>query len=161
MTILALDQASRTSGYSIFCDDQLIDSGTFTFSSEDMAKRLMGIREAVAELIDKYCVEKIVLEDIQLQKNVGSNVATYKALAEVIGVITELAAEKKLPYELIYSSSWKSGLNIQGRTRPEQKKSAQNYVLTTYGKKVSQDESDAICIGSYYTQNNKPVFTWD
>ena len=31
MTILALDQASRTSGYAVFCDDQLIDSGKFTF----------------------------------------------------------------------------------------------------------------------------------
>lgn len=64
MTILALDQASRTSGYSVFCDDKLIDSGIFTFTSDDMAKRLVGIRNKVNELIDKYCIEKLILEDI-------------------------------------------------------------------------------------------------
>lgn len=161
MTILALDQASRTSGYSVFCDGKLIDSGTFTFTSDDMAKRLMGIRNKVNELIDKYCIEKLVLEDIQLQNNVGSNVATYKVLAEVIGVITELAAEKKLPYELVYSSTWKSELKIKGRTRPEQKRNAQVYVFENFGANVSQDESDAICIGACYTQKNKSAFSWD
>lgn len=158
MTFLALDQASRTSGYSIFCEDQLIDSGTFTFTSSDMAKRLVKIREKVDELIDEFCVEKIILEDIQLQSNVNSNVTTYKALAEVIGVITELAAEKGLPYELVYASAWKSELKIKGRTRPEQKKNAQAYVLQNFNKKVSQDESDAICIGSYYIEKNKSAF---
>lgn len=161
MTILALDQASRTSGYSVFCDDKLIDSGTFTFTSDDMAKRLVGIRNKVSELIDKYCIEKLILEDIQLQNNVGSNVTTYKALAEVIGVLTELAAERKLPYELVYSSTWKSELKIKGRTRPEQKRNAQVYVFENFGVNVSQDESDAICIGSYYTQKNKSAFSWD
>jgi Holliday junction resolvasome RuvABC endonuclease subunit len=64
MTILALDQASRTSGYSVFCDGRLIDSGTFTFTSDDMAKRLMAIRKKVEELINEYCIEKLILEDI-------------------------------------------------------------------------------------------------
>ena len=161
MTILALDQASRTSGYSVFCDDQLIDSGTFTFTSDDMAKRLMAIRKKVEELINEYCIEKLILEDIQLQNNVASNVVTYKALAEVIGVIIELAAEKKLSYELVHSSSWKSELGIKGRTRPDQKRNAQVYVFETYGRNVSQDESDAICIGSYYINKNKSALNWD
>ena len=161
MTILALDQASRTSGYAIFCDDQLIDSGTFTFSQTDMAERLNGIRHSVKKLINAYNIEKIILEDIQLQSSVANNVTTYKALAQVIGVIIELAAELHLPYELVHSSSWKSSLNIKGRTRPEQKKNAQLYVLETYNKKVSQDESDAICIGSHYTKKNKSAFSWD
>lgn len=84
-----------------------------------MAKRLKKIKENVIELIDKFCVEKILLEDIQLQNTVQNNVATYKALAEVIGVLTELAAERNLPYELIYASSWKSALGIKGRNRTE------------------------------------------
>jgi hypothetical protein len=42
----------------------------------------------------------------------------------VIGVITELIAEKKLPYELVYSSTWKSELKIKGRSREEQKRNA-------------------------------------
>lgn len=161
MTILALDQASRTSGYAVFCDDQLIDSGKFTFEDTDIAKRLMKIRNKVEELINEFCIEKIILEDIQCQGNVVNNLETFKILAEVIGVLTELAAEKNLPYELVYSTVWKSTLQIKGRTRPEQKKNAQQYVLNTYGKKVTQDESDAICIGSHYIKKNKSTFNWD
>ena len=161
MTILALDQASRTSGYAVFCDDQLIDSGKFTFEDADIARRLMKIRNKVEELINEFCIEKIILEDIQCQGNVVNNLETFKILAEVIGVLTELAAEKKLPYELVYSTVWKSTLQIKGRTRPEQKKNAQQYVLNTYGKKVTQDESDAICIGAHYTKKNMSAFSWD
>lgn len=161
MTILALDQASRTSGYAVFCDDQLIDSGKFTFEDADIARRLMKIRNKVEELINEFCIEKIILEDIQCQGNVVNNLETFKILAEVIGVLTELAAEKNLPYELVYSTVWKSTLQIKGRTRPEQKKNAQQYVLDTYGKKVTQDESDAICIGAHYTKKNMSAFSWD
>ena len=161
MTILALDQASRTSGYAVFCDDQLIDSGKFTFEDADIAKRLMKIRNKVEELINEFCIEKIILEDIQCQGNVVNNLETFKILAEVIGVLTELAAEKNLPYALVYSTVWKSTLQIKGRTRPEQKKNAQKYVLNTYGKKVTQDESDAICIGAHYTKKNMSAFSWD
>lgn len=84
-----------------------------------MAERLNGIRHSVKKLINAYNIEKIILEDIQLQSSVANNVTTYKALAQVIGVIIELAAELHLPYELVHSSSWKSSLNIKGRTRPE------------------------------------------
>lgn len=63
-------------------------------------------------------------------------------------------------YEIVPSVRWKSQLNIKGKKRAEQKKNAQAYVLEHYGKKVTQDESDAICIGAYFV--NKDVgFNWD
>lgn len=156
MKILALDQASRTSGFSVFNGNELVTSGKFTFEDSDMGLRLKKIRQKVESLIDEHSPSILVLEDIQLQKAVGNNVVTYKVLAQVIGVLTELAAEKGIRYELVHSSTWKSHLGIGGRTRPEQKKNAQLYVEKTYGLKVSQDQSDAICIGSYY-MNNKPA----
>jgi Holliday junction resolvasome RuvABC endonuclease subunit len=42
----------------------LIDSGTFTFTSTDMAKRLVSIRNKVEELINEFHIEKVILEDI-------------------------------------------------------------------------------------------------
>lgn len=158
MTILALDQSSITSGYSIFCDNQLIESGTFTFNSTILSKRLLKIREQIKQLINLYCIEYVILEDIQLETKVPNNVKTYKALAEVIGVITELLEELKIKYELVAPSSWRSQLNIKGNKRNEQKKNAQNYVLKVYKKDVSEDESDAICIGAYYINKNMSAF---
>lgn len=156
MKILALDQASRTSGFSVFEDSRLVTSGKFTFEDPDLGLRLNKIRQKVEKLIDEYSPSVLILEDIQLQKAVGNNVVTYKVLAQVIGVLTELAIEKGIKYELVHSSTWKSYLGISGRTRPEQKKNAQTYVEKTYNLKISQDQSDAICIGAYYT-NNKPA----
>ena len=138
MTILALDQSSITSGYSIFCDNQLIESGTFTFNSTILSKRLLKIRDQIKQLINSYCIEYVILEDIQLETKVPNNVKTYKALAEVIGVITELLEELKIKYELVAPSSWRSQLNIKGNKRNEQKKNAQNYVLKVYKKECTK-----------------------
>ena len=66
MIILALDQSSQISGYSVFDGNKLIASGTFTASSNDVGKRFEYIRNKVNELIDKYKIEEIKLEDIQL-----------------------------------------------------------------------------------------------
>lgn len=157
MNILALDQASRTSGYAIFHEDQLIASGTFTFDDDDFPTRLVKIRNKVISLVHEYCINKILLEDIQLQGQTN-NVETYRKLAEVRGVLSELACEMKIPHEIIHSQTWKSTLAIKGRDRTTQKRNAQVFVLTTYGKKVSQDESDAICIGTHYIKSNKSAF---
>ena len=73
---------------------------------------------------------------------------TYKNLAMVFGVILEYLEEENISYEIVPSSTWKSKLGIKGRTRPEQKKAAQQYVLDTYKVKASQDTCDAICIGA-------------
>ena len=70
------------------------------------------------------------------------------------GIIDELLTEKKIPHIAVLASSWKSTLSIKGKTRPEQKRNAQAYVEKTYGVKATQDESDAICIGSHYTKKN-------
>jgi hypothetical protein len=97
------------------------------------------------------------LEDIQLQGQTN-NVETYRKLAEVLGVLEELCCELKIPHEIIHSQSWKSTLGIKGRDRATQKRNAQAFVAAVYGKKVSQDESDSICIGAHYIKSNKSAF---
>lgn len=155
MNILALDQASVTSGYAIFVDGALAHSGTFTINQSKVGKRLVKIKAQVLDLIDQYQIDYLVFEDIQMQQQ---NVVTYKALAEVLGVLEELASELNMPYEIVPSSSWRSALNIGGRVRADQKKAAQDFVTKQYNKSVSQDESDAICIGTYIVQKNSSAF---
>lgn len=62
---------------------------------------------------------------------------TYKALAEVFGVISELLENLKIKHSSVFAASWKSTLGIKGRTRPEQKKNAQQYVEKNYNIKTS------------------------
>lgn len=159
MTILALDQASITSGWAIFKDDKLFDYGKFTINSKDIGIRLNKIRGKIQDLVNQYNPEYVVFEDIQLQSNVGNNVQTFKALAEVYGIISELLTSLNIPHSSIMSTTWKSTLHITGRTRPEQKRNAQEYVLKKYGKKPTQDECDAICIGEHYIQSTQSAWS--
>ena len=157
MILLALDQASRTTGYSVFDNQDLIDSGTFTLKADDVGERLVEYRKQIEQLITKYDVDEVAFEDIQMQSQVN-NVQTFKVLAEVFGVTHEYMVEQGHSYKVVSSNTWKSKLGIKGRTRVEQKKNAQEFVLKTYNKKVSQDEADAICIGASVMLEKKSAF---
>ena len=147
--LLAIDQASVTSGYAVFKDGNLVDYGQFTFNDDVIAERLVKIRAKVLELIAEHDIDEVAFEDIQMQGNVANNVQTFKVLSEVFGVISEVLQEKKMKYTVVMSGTWKSTLGIKGRTRPEQKRNAQEYVLQTYNVKAIQDVCDAICIGAH------------
>ena len=157
MKILALDQASRTSGYAIFENDELIDCGTFTLAQDNVGERLVKLREQIINFIKDNQIDIVLFEDIQLQSGMAG-VTTYKVLAEVFGVIQELLTEIGIKYEIVHSQTWKSILNIKGKARAEQKRHAQEYVLNTFNKKVPQDAADAICIGASYIKNNESAF---
>ena len=162
MKLLALDQASRTTGWAIFDDEELINSGTFTLKSDDIGERLVDYKKHVEKLICDNDIEEVAFEDIQMQNHIN-NVQTFKVLAEIFGVTQEYLVEQGHSYYVVSSNTWKSQLNIKGKQRAEQKKNAQIYVLEHYNKKVSQDESDAICIGScviLQNKNKKTDFDW-
>ena len=163
MKVLALDQSTRVTGWAVFADDVLQEYGKFDAENAgaDISKRLTYIKDKVKALIDKYNIQKVLIEEIQLQNTVGNNVVTYKKLAYVQAVLIQMFDEFKLSYEVIASSSWKSTLSIKGRNRTEQKKNAQIYVNTIYGIKATQDECDAICIGTHYSKKpSDEGFDW-
>lgn len=163
--LLALDQASVTTGWSVFFDDKLEAYGKFTIKEDDIGERLYKIRENVKSLIQKYDINEVAFEDIQLQNNVQNNVQTFKVLAEVFGIIYELVTELEIPHTAVLAGTWKSTLEIKGKNRPEQKRNAQAFVVNTYNIKPTQDECDAICIGTHMIRktNQKKVvqdFDW-
>ena len=151
--ILALDQASRVSGWAVFIDGNLIEWGHLDTPQEELGIRLLKIREFIINKVQEWDIDTIAFEDIQLQSSVQSNVKTYKVLANVYGVVLETATELNKEYKIIHSQVWKSYLQIKGKNRPDQKKNAKEYVVKTYGIKPTQDEADAICIGTYVCAN--------
>ena len=52
--LLALDQASRTTGYAIFNGDELIKYGHWTFNDEDIGDRLKRLRAIILSVIDDF-----------------------------------------------------------------------------------------------------------
>lgn len=112
--------------------------------------RVIELKNWMLEKIEEYDEEyiEVALEEIQEQ----SNVQTFKMLAMVQAILLVALREKGIKFHLVYSSQWKSLLGIKGKGRTEQKRNAQAYVMNCYGKKVTQDEADAICIGEYITR---------
>lgn len=160
MKILALDQASRVSGWAIFANNDLLTYGKIDLSKQDdIGERLHLLRQKVKQLIKEYKIEKVILEDIYMDQHLINNVQTFKILAEVFGVLFELCISIDIPVEAVLSGTWKSTLRIKGKNRPEQKHSAQEWVLNNYNIKTNQDTVDAICIGAYYLKQ-KQVNSW-
>ena len=156
MRILALDQATKTSGYSIFEDGVLLEYGKFTYDDADLGKRLVKIRNKVKSLLLDNNIDELIFEDIQYQAKINGqyggvkNVDTFKKLAEVYGVISELASELNIPSHCVLAGSWRSKLKIKGIERADAKRNTQQWVNDKFNIKATQDECDAIGIGEYY-----------
>ena len=159
MKVLALDQASITTGFAIFENGKLVDYGKFTFEDSDIAVRLVKIRNKVIDLIDKNNIDKVVFEEIQLQNNVVNNVKTFKVLAEVFGVVYELLSERKIKNTAVLPIKWKAHFKIAGKGRAQEKKMAQSYVMNNYNIACTEDEADSLCIALYHYDNSN-VFDW-
>lgn len=158
MKLLALDQSSKITGWAVFENQQLVEYGKIDCGNADLPARLTQVRREVKDLIQKFNIDEVVMEDIQLQNTVGNNVVTYKALAETIGVLSQMLHENGIPQSLLPSSTWKSQLGIKGRARVEQKRNAQLFINNTYNIKVIQDIADAICIGTVYSKKQETAW---
>lgn len=153
--LLALDQASKCTGWAIFEDGELKSYGKISLDDPNTDIRLVQLRQGIQTLVADYNIDEVIFEDIQQQNNVANNVQTFKVLAEVYGVVSELLQEIHIPHSTVLAASWKSTLGIKGRTRAEQKKNAQLYVEQNYGIHVIQDIADAVCIGTHHIKKNK------
>lgn len=161
--LLALDQSSRITGWAVFDNGKLVNYGKFNAEvvGVNIGDRLEFIRNKIRKLIEDNQIDEVIMEDIQMQGNVVNNVQTFKILAEVFGVISELLVEMKIPQSAVLASSWKSALGIKGRARAEQKQNAQKWVVDTYSVKPTQDECDAICIGAHRNKHTPDIgFDW-
>lgn len=149
MKILALDQATRTSGWAIFEDGQLTDFGKVTFDDEDILKRIHKVCIYLQVMLIKFKPDKVIIEDIALQGQTN-NVQTFKALAQLQGAIIETLLSKYIPFEIWAPNQWRAEchfLKDNDKKRNAQKKIAQEWVREKFGKVCTQDEADAICIG--------------
>ncbi len=160
--LLALDQSSHTTGYSIFKNGVNIKTSHFDCVGSDLGDRLEQLRNHIIKLIKEYDIDEVVFEDIQLQDVNGSKevgIKTFKILAETFGVVHELLTELKIKYTAVLPIKWKAHFKIAGKGRSQEKKMTQAYVLKNYALQCTEDEADSFCIGKYHLdqENN---FDW-
>lgn len=113
------------------------------------------------EQIKKYEPDVILLENISLEGRGPVNVSTFQKLAQVQGVMMMTAQAHDIEAKLVYPSEWRAKCNFlkgEDKHRDNQKRIAQQWVLSTFNKKCTQDEADAICIG--YSETANEMMTW-
>jgi Holliday junction resolvasome RuvABC endonuclease subunit len=161
--ILALDQALKITGWSLYKDSKLIDVGNFSISANlPIERRLTLLWHKLNELYAEYEFNTLAFEDIQLQ----GNAETYKKLAYVQASIILWCYNQNIEFHILSPSHWRSvikkhcGISF-GRSRKEQKKTAQDFVNNKFNMQLSEDEADSVCIGYAYfleKDNNKGAF---
>jgi Holliday junction resolvasome RuvABC endonuclease subunit len=63
--ILALDQATKVTGYSIFDNGELVKYGTFQTTSDDEIARCVSIKNWLVSMINNWKPDHIGIEGIQ------------------------------------------------------------------------------------------------
>lgn len=157
--ILAIDDATEVTGWSVFDGTKLIAYGKQKVENPDPIKRISLMRSWLLNAINNWDPDIVGIEDIQLQyffnpktQQKDAAVTTYKVLAQLQGVLLVTLEEQKVESIVVHSTTWKSHCGINQRNRADQKRAAQVKVEQWYKDKVSQDEADAICIGKYMTE---------
>ena len=157
--VLALDAATNITGFSIYDNKELVSYGTFKATSQlDSTERINQVKHWLEMAIEEWQPDDVCIENIQLQtfgpKN-SPQVEMYRTLACLQGVLVDTLFERKIPVELVYSSTWREVVGVLGKGRENKKQEAQKKVESWYSIKCSQDEADAICIGKYFILKNK------
>lgn len=173
--VLALDQATHITGYSIYDDGQLITYGTFETNLNDEIERDSEVVNWLYNMVHNWKPDCLGLEDIQLQNLGNSNniyasnsngvgIQTFKILAHLQGILMKASFDLKLPYQIISPSTWRNHCGVKGKTKSDRKRSMQLKVKEWYDVSISNDEADAIGIGRYLSDTFKKkveVFNWE
>lgn len=165
--VLALDQATHTTGFAIFDDQTLIKYGTFEVNLEDEIARDHKIKEWLISMIEVWQPDHIGLEGIQFQEKSGTRamgVTVFETLARLQGILMETAFSKEVPYTVIHTATWRNHCGVKGKTRVDRKKSMQLLVKNWFDVNVSDDCSDAIGIGKCISETLHScleIFEWE
>lgn len=144
--VLAFDQSTKLSAYSLFVDGKYFDVNYIDLHKmKDTSERVRAMGVELCKTIAKYKPDVVVLEEVAQQ----SNPLTLKLLARIQGVIIGFCAAHNIETYIIEPSKWRSKLHFKqgsGVKREDLKAQAIKYVKDVYGLELGEDSCEAICI---------------
>ena len=167
--ILALDQATKVTGYSIFDDGKLVKVGTFTTTSDDEVARCVSIKNWFLSMLQSWKPDYVGIEGIQYQPKVFDgdtvgSVTLFQTLAHLQGVLLITCHEQGIHYRVCPTNTWRNVCGVKGRARADKKRSMQIIAKQWYNINATDDEADAIGIGHYMTtivNKNTTISNWE
>lgn len=152
MNILSLDLSTKSSGWCVSINNKLIDYGCIQSSSTNAVKRIFIMKDNIKEIIKKYNIEQIIIEEVRTDYQ---NNHTYKILtwlqAAIVFATYEINPEIQIEY--MQASSWRSKIGIhtgRGIKRNTLKQEDIKYVKNKYNIDANDDICDSICLLDAY-----------
>lgn len=166
--VIALDQATKITGYAVFDNQQLVKYGVFEVTLENEIARDNVMKMWLINMIENWEPDIIGIEGIQFQTTINGQhsmgITTFETLARLQGILMEACFEKKVKYEICPTNTWRAHCKVKGRTRADKKASTKALIKEWYDIKVTEDEADAIGIGKYLAESVAPatvVQSWE
>lgn len=163
--VLALDQATHTTGWSIFDGNILVQYGTFNTEIKDETARINAVKNWMLSMINNWKPDCVAIEGIQYQDESSGqkvSVTVFQGLARLQGVLMDTCYSTKTDFLLCPTNTWRNHCGVKGRYRTDKKRSMQLIAKKEYDITVTDDEADAIGIGKYAADLNKiEVVNWE
>ena len=150
--IIALDQATKVTGYAIYDGSELIKYGTFETTLNNEIARDNATKNWLLSMIQNWQPDGVAIEGIQFQDNLGGysiGVTTFETLARLQGILMEACYEQGIKYEVYPTNTWRKGCGVKGRARTDKKRSMQLLAKQWHDVSLTEDEADAVGIGYY------------
>ena len=165
MRLLALDLSTKSSGWAVFADKELIDQGCIVASSTDLYKRIHKMIDELNEIILNNSIDIVVVEEVRPDTGIV-NLNTHRALMFLQAELMFLLHDKqpRIKVELVQPSSWRKNCGIKtgkGIKRDSLKQQDILFAKEQQQVNVNDDIADAICIGhSYLVSGNSKQGAW-
>ena len=130
MVAFGIDASTKSTGYSVFDDDNLLECGVIK-SNKDTFERIFDISNNLEVLFDKHNPKIVYIEDVPLSSSVNRRVAENLLLLQ--GCILRICSIRHIKFIQLEPSNWRRlvGLN-SAKKREIQKQSAINLVNRIY-----------------------------
>lgn len=154
MILLSLDASTKSTGYAIFKNNELIQQDCIVCSSSNLYQRINKITQEIIQIIKNYNVDTIVMEDVIPEQSKSHS--TFRALIYLQATIhlSVYNENPKIKIDLFYPGEWRKQCNIKtgkGIKREQLKSASIDFVKNKYSLNLTSDDiADAICIGTAY-----------
>jgi len=145
---ISFDQSTTATAYCIWIDGKYFQHGVINLKKiKEADLRFDQMARSIIQLLEQEKPQVITIEDTALQ----TNAKTLKDLAQLQGVIMGYCLANNISFTVYSPTKWRAILHFKtgkGVKRPELKQQAIDYVLEKYNITASEDECEAIAIGS-------------
>lgn len=159
MYVLGLDPSTKSTGYSIFENENLIDHGVITAGSSNVYNRIDKMITELEKILQKYSINHCIIEEV-LPEDVRFNNNAFKPLMYLQGFICHLLNKYNINFSFYMANEWRKKCGIQtgpGIKRENLKNEDKLFVKKIYNIDVCDDEADGICLGYSYTHEPIPI----